>query len=77
MLSDIRFSGRIRIGTRFRKNPGQHFEERWKVVNIFDRHGVRMYVLEMWLRRKRRWVYEVEPEYILRNFYHPWNHGKR
>lgn len=72
MLDEIRLPGRIRVGTRVVRHPGQHLEERWKVVNIFNRHGVRMFVLEMWLKRKRRWVYEVVPEYILRSFYYPW-----
>lgn len=63
--------GIVRVGTRLVKYPGRWSEERWKVVNVFvhRKYCNRLFVLERWLKRKRRHVYEVETEFMLRGFY--------
>lgn len=72
-----RFSGILRIGTRLLKYPGSPRPERFKVVNKFIWRGERVFVLETWFKHKRRFSFDVVPEWAIREFYGPWVRGKK
>lgn len=73
MVDTLTMQRRIRVGTRLVQTPSapNPHERTWKVAAIFKRRGERFYVLERWMKRKRKHQYEVECEFILRRFWGP------